>query len=359
VCDQGTFAGETGLSECEDCAPGKFNVDVDASNPTVNDHDNIGDCESCPGERAKYCEQAFCKTSILAMKCAKWLQTQRLHPSTTKLTHSIRLARFTCFARPSFKNAHNLASLGAAGKNSVNPGAPECALCGVGKMSFISSSECTLCAAGKYGPSTGLPTCQNCAAGRYSGTVGTTDCTTCAAGTYQSAIGRDSCVLCEGGKYSVTPISTPGFITSCVTCTAGTYALPAEGATSCESCPAGYFSPAGAYSSCTPCQSNTYNTESGSTYCSNCPPSQSSPEGSTSCSTCPGVIVMGVGCVECTAGQYAAAVGCNNCYGGSRSSGGAGGRAKRASFYEDESTRDKSHQNGYRRNITTSTTKLN
>jgi len=34
-------------------------------------------------------ERAFWKTSILAMKCAKWLQTAT---STTKLTHPIRVA---------------------------------------------------------------------------------------------------------------------------------------------------------------------------------------------------------------------------------------------------------------------------
>ena len=46
---------------------------------------------------------ALWKTRILAMKCAKWLQTAT---STTKLTHPIRLAR--SFRSSFVKNAHNL-----------------------------------------------------------------------------------------------------------------------------------------------------------------------------------------------------------------------------------------------------------
>jgi len=49
-------------------------------------------------------ERALMKTSILAVKCAKWLHTAT---STTKLTHPIRLAR--SFRSCSVKNAHNLA----------------------------------------------------------------------------------------------------------------------------------------------------------------------------------------------------------------------------------------------------------
>ena len=65
-------------------------------------------------------ERAFWKTR--AMNPAKWLQTAT---STTKLTHPIRLSRSFRSSRSSFiKNAHNLASLGAAGRFwiSLRPG---------------------------------------------------------------------------------------------------------------------------------------------------------------------------------------------------------------------------------------------
>ena len=50
-------------------------------------------------------ERAFWKTSILAMKCAKWLQTATfIHPpTTTKLTQPNSF----CFARPSFSTAYS------------------------------------------------------------------------------------------------------------------------------------------------------------------------------------------------------------------------------------------------------------
>ena len=64
-------------------------------------------------------ERALMKTRILAMNPAKWLQTAT---STTELTHQIQffwLVRFrSCF----IKNAHNLASLGAAAKMKENEG---------------------------------------------------------------------------------------------------------------------------------------------------------------------------------------------------------------------------------------------
>jgi anion-transporting ArsA/GET3 family ATPase len=49
-------------------------------------------------------ERAFLKTRMLAMKCAKLLQTDT---STTKLSHPIRLARITHFARPSSLTGEN------------------------------------------------------------------------------------------------------------------------------------------------------------------------------------------------------------------------------------------------------------
>jgi len=52
------------------------------------------------GERAKRSERALVKTRILAMNPAKCLQTAS---STTKLTHSIILTRFTRFALASLK----------------------------------------------------------------------------------------------------------------------------------------------------------------------------------------------------------------------------------------------------------------
>ena len=76
------------------------------------ENNNIRDLTNVPkvSERS---ERAFWKTSILAMKCAKWLQTAS---STTRLTlfHPIRLARSVCFARASLKM--RLVSLGAEQK---------------------------------------------------------------------------------------------------------------------------------------------------------------------------------------------------------------------------------------------------
>ena len=59
-------------------------------------------------------ELAFWKTSILAMKCAKWATF------TTKLTHPICLAHITHSFRSSFiKNAPRFASLGAGAGSQV------------------------------------------------------------------------------------------------------------------------------------------------------------------------------------------------------------------------------------------------
>ena len=161
---------------------------------------------------------------------------------------------------------------------------------------------CSACIEGNYKIDTGSAVCTNCLAGTYSGVTGASSaivCTNCLAGAYSLA-GESACTVCPINTFSGASAS------SCQSCQAN--ALSVSGSTSQEYCycKSGYAHAAGAYT-CRICDPGTYNSQLGSTACSNCsvglysfdygaignetclscPLGQWSPEGSPSCNLCP------------------------------------------------------------------------
>jgi len=92
---------------------------------------------------------------------------------------------------------------------------------------------CKNCSAQTFQTSTSATFCRSCPEGKYSGVAATT-CTTCREGYMINASG--SCLACLPGTFLN---SSQGV---CQNCPSGTYSRT-EAATSCFSCPSGYFAP--------------------------------------------------------------------------------------------------------------------
>ena len=123
-------------------------------------------------------------------------------------------------------------------------------------------------------------------------------CTPCPTGTFRStagALAEADCVKCERGKFANDP----------------------NGASSCESCPAGSYVSESS-------EVTGYGVTIGASYCVGCPAGKfAQDEGSTTCSDCDvgsSSEAAAVGCSECQAGTFVdqkGAASCTECYAGS------------------------------------------
>ncbi|MDW2975049.1 MAG: InlB B-repeat-containing protein [Alphaproteobacteria bacterium] len=190
--------------------------------------------------------------------------------------------------------------------------------CGGGKYSSDGSTSCSNITAGCYGTSASSSCPAVCAANTYSN-AGASSCSSCPTGyknsgdTAASHAGSASCIITVSGGYY---IGTAGDNSSnWDKCAGGTYKAShtvAYGSTSsCETCEAGYYCPAGA-SGQTACGGGKYSSD-GATSCSNI---TAGCYGTSATTACP---------AKCVAGKYSAAgaASCTDCGGGKYSSEGS------------------------------------
>ena len=148
-----------------------------------------------------------------------------------------------------------------------------------------------------------------CVAGSYLSDTRT--CTSCSPGTYSSD-GASKCEECQAGTF------TPYFGASkCQPCPPGAYSR--LGGVVCTSCEAGHYSSSEMAESCLPCPVNHATNKRGSTVCTPCPAGKEAPqEGSLTCtlisSVCPpGNEWFGDACKPCNAGFFKPEAGPNPC----------------------------------------------
>ena len=217
--------------------------------------------------------------------------------------------------------------------------------CAAGSYALEGSTKCVPCAVGTYQNSSASASCDPCPPGRlcYSNaqrvTPGTCPagsyapeghreqlCNPCAIGTYQPLTGQGECKACDVGK------SCPEEgLTAPRECAGGTYsgydikdeavafALPynasdtnrhptvsAEGGSSCETCPAGYYCPDG-LGPPTLCPIGTYSV-AGATSCVGCDAGKACPKPLVSsirdCISGTFSVGNATSCTECSPGRY-------------------------------------------------------
>ncbi|GMH82603.1 hypothetical protein TrST_g12511 [Triparma strigata] len=179
-----------------------------------------------------------------------------------------------------------------------------CTDCGAGQYSGVAAATCSNCVAGRYLTNSAIgvefSACSICAAGKYSGSPASTVCTICPAGKYNADQAMDaslhvSCQLCSPGSYLAdngVDVIRHNSADDCIQCGPGSYSNAEETQmASCEECPDGLNSPAGA------------------SFCSSCPPEYNCNDGKTAAcdagtysngDTCPG----GTDHSPCRQGSY-------------------------------------------------------
>ena len=193
-----------------------------------------------------------------------------------------------------------------------------------------SSGACTICATGTSTNQAGLGYCNICATNYYgtvvSGAGSAASCTACSAGTEGSSTVSLLSSQATSGTYNSDS-------TYCIDCTGTTPSLYSIAGGSCaSSCPAGYTTPSGTYSSsnkgsCTKCATGTYST-AGATGCFQCAAGYygaTVTSGTASCTACAagkystqGSNSASSSCTSCSTGTYslAGSASCNLCAAG-------------------------------------------
>ena len=346
----------TGEEQCVGCENGKFSETVMA---TSEDQ-----CRKCPA--------GFVQTNPASVYCLPCAPGRRRHESESASSPCIECKEGR--ASSIEKNKNSSCDICENGRFTRSPGLASCTLCGAGRFGngdgacedcaigrYRSSeaidedaeSACTKCPAGRAADSEGLPSCVICLAGRFSAdknsnptSEGAVVCNTCPEG-YYSDDEKTECEACPTGWSS--PLASP----SCNECIAGQFAghlnssigiqiVPAShAATSCQSCPAGFFAataarecnacPTGYFSgyasaACDLCSQGRYSTilsyenqssgiyiwtsaTSAATSCQLCKEGLWSQQKAFECKGCPGGYYSRRGssvCEECKAGKFSA-----------------------------------------------------
>ena len=168
-----------------------------------------------------------------------------------------------------------------------------------------SLAACIRCDQGSFQPKKGSIACSSCPAGTYTERAGATECFECPPGGYCEEAGAatskvwkpcgsgtfnpdrgsdspDACLKCPAGTASSATGQHHSSI--CERCRPGTFTADV-GQSTCERCPAGASSLAGA-TECKLCQQGEYASEAGQSACVTCPHPLSSPIGSVDCPVC-------------------------------------------------------------------------
>jgi len=211
-----------------------------------------------------------------------------------------------------------------AGKSGENADPGKCQPCATGKYASKGSDVCKTCVAGEESSDNLL--CRKCTAGKYRN-VDLIVCKDCEAGKFQDATGATACQSCPAGEF--TPEGQTGQI-NCRRCSPGKAKLKAN---SCDQCPGGTFSSndrkscinctKGTFSgdgatACQQCVNGTFANKEGMSSCIECSPGRFAQfRSSTTCSVCPSGKFSGSegspNCLECSQGKYSNTSGSTAC----------------------------------------------
>lgn len=352
VCEEGKYSNfEKNGDDCIDCVAGKYNKDL-SSNPQASDHDNILDCQACPGGTfsgvaATHCdlcnEGKYSTTSGVSeascQPCEKGTYNQIKGQQSCSICgpgeYTSSTQSTSCSACPTGRyltddrtsrfehDASGDCTLCAAGAYNPYERSQRCFDCGIGKSSLGGASTCTDCVPGTFANAAGSSSCTACPDGSFSSDAGSSDCVPCTRGYYSKEI-KTQCLPCTAGKFANTGDSEIGS-SSCQNCAAGKYASGDSAADKCNDCTPGKTSGSGTAAECPDCPLNHFSSTTRAVVCDRCPSGQNAVVGSSSCSTCSGVIISS-GCIECVAGEFASVATCEPCFAGTYSPGGASDR---------------------------------
>lgn len=194
------------------------------------------------------------------------------------------------------------------------------------------TEQCLGCPSGFYQGDMGQASCLPCVPGMAASNVGSSNCTRCLVNYYTNEIEQKVCKQCESGSFT----NGKDGAAMCYLCMGGTYgddcsacspgmyrAADDETASSCTSCPSGYYQekvkqasclpcipgrhqPVAKQTSCKKCEINTYAEEAQLTKCKECAVGKyAKAEGSASCQSCePGKYNSenGNSCLSCPRG---------------------------------------------------------
>ena len=263
VCPSGTHSQQTGLIECIDCAPGRYQ-DV---------FDSQDQCKQCPAGR--YIETPG------AYQC---------HECPVGFGSNGTVPCASCLA----------------GYATVSG---QCQQCPLGWVSD-GTTACVECARGFF---SGESRCEQCPLGRYQSERGQSECDACDGAQQQTNIigtGSWACLDCATSAECEVQCG-PGFVWSnnaCEACPTGKISF--SGAqTECTECTPGFFSDT---SICRACAPGQYQNQASSDACILCPAGFSASSGRAECEACP------LGRIQPLAGQSE----CEQCAPGRTSDGG-------------------------------------
>ena len=166
------------------------------------------------------------------------------------------------------------------------------------------------CIPGTFNNELKQTSCKDCLANTFTNQTLQTVCKDCSTGE-KSEGGSASCQRCGAGEAG----------TPCTKCLAGEYRAGSDtDATTCDSCPKGYYQSEIGQGSCLPCIPSTYNDQVKRTSCTSClakfytdqtlqlkckscPNGKTSEAGSAACSSC-GAGQAGATCDDCIAGKF-------------------------------------------------------
>lgn len=296
------------------CIPGLLSCGYCAACPQGTYSPNGGPCKSCDAAGSGYSTCPTCSGG----------STYDWHKKTCVCPTGQQYTNGKCSACPAGQSSSDGITCVNCNQNQYSSaGASTCSSCPSGSTSSAGSSTCTCTATGLYTVNGACP--QPCAGGQQAqGGV----CVKCPANTY--SITGGSCQACPGGSTSTTgsaqcscsntgkaPVSglccaanqqvsngkcacagsntilgssgtcqcQPGYSQgagsdiNCYQCAAGWYS---SGGPSCQLCPPGTFSSAGA-AGCSTCPDGSVTPTSGSIQCSTCPKGQTNNNAHTSC----------------------------------------------------------------------------
>ena len=168
-------------------------------------------------------------------------------------------------------------------------------------------TECEICPIGYYCPDGKIIPCQKGYANNQKGQSACTPCiksNSTTGGTYANSIGQSICLACSNGSYTLNQAQ----------------------ATTCNTCPQGYYCPDGKIIQCS---AGTYAPQ-GSTNCLPCATGTTSNAGAASCFSCAqgcnSCQASASNCLTCKAGYYKNGSSCTICPAGYYCSGGSTGK---------------------------------
>ena len=196
-----------------------------------------------------------------------------------------------------------------AGTYSTKTDPPSCAACPIGWSSELESTKCQPCEAGTFSNVTGQ-VCKECEAGQFrqrkeedgSNITDPTTCVNCPIGKVMPLKGAAKCIDCVPGKYQDKTGES-----MCIKCSKGrqfnSSIVVGISAQNCLACHKGQYQPDEGSTFCLPCLTGSFENETGSFLCKDCPIGFSNGDG------------FQLSCDRCAEGKYQDLVQKANCKG--------------------------------------------